>query len=259
MFEDIKEKEDIEDIKEKTEYDLEMPQVIIPPKLKNMLKNEKSKQVKLTQLVPFENHPFKVPSPDDPDMKKLISSIKQQEGVLEPPIVRKLKKEHEEDEDKYQIISGHRRVKACKFLGFEKIPVRVVDITDDDATITMISSNIQREKIDFAEQVRACALMYETKKHQGKATDKEGKSTRDDVAEIWGVGANKVQRYVEISKLSDKYLEFIGKKRISVSVGIEVSKMSDNTQRLIEDILSENIDLKITKNKQKKLRKLQKN
>lgn len=232
-----------------------MPIVVEPKKSKSPYKDVKGKEVKIAQLVPFENHPFKVPSSkDDPDMQKLISSIKT-DGLLNLPIVRKLTNENEGEEDKYQIISGHRRVKACELLGWDKISVRIVDITDDDvATLTMISSNIQREKIDFAERVRACALMYETKKHQGKSTDKEGKSTREYVGKIWGFGANTVQRYVEISKLSDKYLEFIGKKRISIAVGIEISKMPNNTQDLIETVLFENRDLHITKKQAQEIR-----
>ena len=179
-------------------------------------------------------------------MQKLKSSI-EQEGLLNLPIVRKLNKEHEEDEEKYQIISGHRRVEACKILDWDKILVRIVDITDNDvATLVMINSNVQRKKIEFIEQVRACALMYKAKKHQGQNKGEEEKSTREYVGKIWKFSQYKVQRLVELSKLSDYFLNLIANKKITSAVGLEIAKMSENTQSLIEKVISENEDLHIT-------------
>ena len=240
-----------EDVEVKTENNIDdikalMPIVIEAKKSKSPYKDVKGKEVKITQLVPFENHPFNVPSENDPDMKKLISSI-EQEGLLNLPIVRKLNKEHEEDEEKYQIISGHRRVEACKILDWDKIPVRIVDITDNDvATLVMINSNVQRKKIEFIEQVRACALMYKAKKHQGQNKGEEEKSTREYVGKIWKFSQYKVQRLVELSKLSDYFLNLIANKKITSAVGLEIAKMSENTQSLIEKVISENEDLHIT-------------
>ena len=240
-----------EDIEVKTENNVDdikalMPIVIEPKKSKSPYKDVKGKEVKITQLVPFDKHPFNIPSENDPDMQKLKSSI-EQEGLLNLPIVRKLNKEHEEDEEKYQIISGHRRVKACELLGWDKIPVRIVDITDNDvATLVMINSNVQRKKINFIEQVRACSMMYEAKKHQGQNKGEEEKSTRKYVGKIWKFSQYKVQKLVDLSKLSDYFLNLIANKKITSAVGIEISKMPKEKQDLIEAILSENEDLRIT-------------
>ena len=248
-----------EDVEVKTENNIDdikalMPIVIEAKKLKSPYKDVKGKEVKITQLVPFDKHPFNIPSENDPDMQKLKCSI-EQEGLLNLPIVRKLNKEHEEDEEKYQIISGHRRIKACELLGWEKIPVRIVDITDNDvATLVMINSNVQRKKIEFIEQVRACALMYKAKKHQGQNKGEEEKSTREYVGKIWKFTQYKVQRLVDLSKLSDYFLNLIANKKITSAVGIEISKMPQNTQDLIETVLSENEDLHITQKQAKEIR-----
>lgn len=240
-----------EDVEVKTENNIDdikalMPIVIEAKKLKSPYKDVKGKEVKITQLVPFDKHPFNIPSENDPDMQKLKCSI-EQEGLLNLPIVRKLNKEHEEDEEKYQIISGHRRIKACELLGWEKIPVRIVDIIDNDvATLVMINSNVQRKKINFIEQVRVCSMMYKAKKHQGQNKGEEEKSTRKYVGKIWKFSQYKVQRLVELSKLSDYFLNLIANKKITSAVGLEIAKMSENTQSLIEKVISENEDLHIT-------------
>ncbi|MBQ3458482.1 MAG: ParB N-terminal domain-containing protein, partial [Synergistaceae bacterium] len=166
-----------------------------------LYKDTRLKKVKIDQLVPFDKHPFRVPDKDSPEMRKLISSI-EKEGLLNPPIVRKMNAspdilDSQENADVtsgvaenvvdasntsdeiYQIVCGHRRIEACKVLGYKDVLVRVVDFADDDeATLAMISSNVQREKIEFSERVRACTLMYEAKKHQGVARSEEGKTTR---------------------------------------------------------------------------------
>ena len=250
--------EEINEVKtDENDLSGQMLQVIEPepkPKLISLYKDVKGKKVKISQLVPFDKHPFNVPSKTDPDMQKLIKSI-EKEGLLDLPIVRKIGNETEEDT--YQIISGHRRIEAYKILGFEEISVRIIDCPDDDvATIIMISSNVQRETINFTERVKACALMYETKKHQGKSTGKEEeKSTREYVGKIWNFSANKVQRYVELSKLSDTFFDLIEDKKLSSAAATEISSMSKSMQDLMEEIISENEGLRITKKQAHEIRK----
>ena len=245
-----------------------------------LYKDARLKKVKINQLIPFDKHPFRVPDNNSPEMQKLISSI-EKEGLLNPPIVRKINTSgnaqsiqntqdasdgHENAEaaaenvgelnnadnktasspdEIYQIVCGHRRIEACKVLGYKDVLVRVVDFADDDeATLAMISSNVQREKIEFPEKVRACSLMYEAKKHQGVVRSEEGNLTRAYVGKIWNVGSTTIERFLKLAKLSDGLLDLIGRKKITSIVGMEIADMSQNMQGLMESVLFENKDLK---------------
>ena len=234
-----------------------------------LYKDTRLKKVKIDQLVPFDKHPFRVPDKDSPEMQKLISSI-EKEGLLNPPIVRKMNasgntpdiSDAQENADVasgvaenvadasntsdeiYQIVCGHRRIEACKVLGYKDVLVRVVAFAnDDDATLAMISSNVQREKIEFPEKVRACSLMYEAKKHQGVARE-EGSLTRAYVGKIWNVSSTTIERFLKLATLSDGLLDLIGRKKITSIVGMEIAEMSQNMQGLMESVLFENKDLK---------------
>ena len=230
-----------------------------------LYKDARLKKVKINQLVPFDKHPFRVPDNDSPEMQKLISSI-EKEGLLNPPIVRKINNTPDISDSSaaqenvetvadaannaggeiYQIVCGHRRIEACKVLGYKDVLVRVVDFADDDeATLAMISSNVQREKIEFPEKVRACSLMYEAKKHQGVVRSEEGNLTRAYVGKIWNVGSTTIERFLKLAKLSDGLLDLIGRKRITSVVGMEIVDMSQTMQDLMESIIVENKDLKI--------------
>ncbi len=235
-----------------------------------LYKDTRLKKVKIDQLVPFDKHPFRVPDKDSPEMQKLISSI-EKEGLLNPPIVRKMNasgntpdiSDAQENADVasgvaenvadasntsdeiYQIVCGHRRIEACKVLGYKDVLVRVVAFAnDDDATLAMISSNVQREKIEFPEKVRACSLMYEAKKHQGVARSEEGSLTRAYVGKIWNVSSTTIERFLKLATLSDGLLDLIGRKKITSIVGMEIAEMSQNMQGLMESVLFENKDLK---------------
>ena len=232
-----------------------------------LYKDTRLKKVKIDQLVPFDKHPFRVPDKDSPEMRKLISSI-EKEGLLNPPIVRKMNAspdisnaqenadiasgvaENVADasntpDEIYQIVCGHRRIEACKVLGYKDVLVRVVDFADDDeATLAMISSNVQREKIEFPEKVRACSLMYEAKKHQGVVRSEEGSLTRAYVGKIWNVSSTTIERFLKLATLSDGLLDLIGRKKITSIVGMEIAEMSQNMQGLMESVLFENKDLK---------------
>ena len=121
---------------------------------------EKSVSVRLEQLQPFENHPFRVV--EDDTLEQLAQSIKEN-GVLTPCIVRPYG-------DGYELLSGHRRVAACKFIGRKTIPAIVRDLDDDAATILMVDANQQRENLLPSEKAFAYRMKLEAMKHQGKAT-----------------------------------------------------------------------------------------
>ena len=119
-------------------------------------------EVKLSELHPFKNHPFKVL--DDDLMQQTVDSIIQV-GVLSPAVVRP------HPDGGYEIISGHRRLKACELAGLETMPVIVKDLTDDEAVIFMVDSNLQRENILPSEKAKAYKMKMEALKHQGKHKD----------------------------------------------------------------------------------------
>ncbi|MBR1437643.1 MAG: ParB N-terminal domain-containing protein [Synergistaceae bacterium] len=256
-----------------------------------LYQDTRAKKVKISQFIPFDKHPFRMPDKDSTEMQKLISSI-EKEGLLNPPIVRRINaptnmmnisssSENAEvasgaadvaaenmaenvaesgstannHDEIYQIVCGHRRIEACKALGYKDVLVRIVEFADDDeATLAMISSNVQRERIEFPERVRACSLMYEAKKHQGVARSEEGKTTRAYVGKIWNVSGTTVERFLKLAALSDGLLDLIGRKKITSIVGMEIADMSHNMQDLMESVLFENKELKPTLQQAKAIR-----
>ncbi len=256
-----------------------------------LYQDTRAKKVKISQFVPFDKHPFRMPDKDSTEMQKLISSI-EKEGLLNPPIVRRINattnmpnisssSENAEvasgaadvaaenmaenvanssttasvPDEIYQIVCGHRRIEACKALGYKDVLVRIVEFADDDgATLAMISSNVQRERIEIPERVRACSLMYEAKKHQGVARSEEGKTTRAYVGKIWNVSGTTVERFLKLAALSDGLLDLIGRKKITSIVGMEIADMSQNMQDLMESVLFENKNLKPTLQQAKAIR-----
>ena len=176
--------------------------------------------VTLSELHTFKNHPFHVN--DDKEMEELAESIREH-GVLIPGIVRP------RAEGGYELIAGHRRKHGSELAGRTEMPVIVREYTDDEATIMMVDSNIQRESILPSEKAKAYALKYEALKHQGK---KSGKSTLDQVGEVAGENAKKVQRYLWLSRLSDQLLQMVDEKRLGLSQGVDLSFLSKKSQQL---------------------------
>ena len=148
----------------------------------------------LAELYTFKDHPFRVE--DDEKMEETTESIRQY-GVLVPGIARP------RAGGGYEIIAGHRRKRGSELAGKTEMPVIVRNYTDDEATIIMVDSNIQREDILPSEKAKAYKMKYEAMKHQGK---KSGRNTLDEVGEAAGENAKKVQRYIWLSRLSDELL-----------------------------------------------------
>ena len=184
--------------------------------------------IALSELHTFQNHPFHVK--DDKEMEELAESIRQY-GVLIPGIVRP------RTEGGYELIAGHRRKHGSELAGKTEMPVIIRDYSDDEATIMMVDSNIQRETILPSEKAKAYALKYEALKHQGK---RSGKSTLDQVGEAAGENAKKVQRYLWLSKLSDPLLQLVDEKRLGLSQGVDLSFLSKKSQQLVVDAIEQN-------------------
>ena len=192
---------------------------------------EHVQQLKLSELVPFKNHPFKVK--DDEDMEKTVESIRQF-GVLNPVIVRPL------EEGGYEIVSGHRRCHASELAGLETVPGIVRDLDDDAATILMVDSNLQRETILPSERAWALKMRYDAMKHQGERKDltssQFGTKLRTDsiLAELTGESRNQVQRYMALTNLIPELLDMVDEKQIAFNPAVELSyiKPSEQTEFL---------------------------
>ena len=181
----------------------------------------------LTELHTFKDHPFRVE--DDEKMEETTESIRQH-GVLVPGIARP------RAGGGYEIIAGHRRKRGSELAGKTEMPVIVRNYTDDEATIIMVDSNIQREDILPSEKARAYKMKYEAMKHQGK---KSGRNTLDEVGEAAGENAKKVQRYIWLSRLSDELLEMVDTKKLGFSQGVDISFLTEEAQQWVQVIIEE--------------------
>lgn len=181
----------------------------------------------LADLHEFKDHPFKVL--DDEKMEETMESIRLY-GVLVPGIARP------RAGGGYELIAGHRRKHGSERAGKTEMPIIVRNYSDDEATIIMVDSNIQREDILPSEKAKSYKMKYEAIKHQGK---KSGKNTLDEVGEAAGENAKKVQRYIWLSRLSDELLEMVDTKKLGLSQGVDISFLSEKAQQWVEVIIEE--------------------
>ena len=181
----------------------------------------------LSELHTFKDHPFRVQ--DDEKMEETTESIRQY-GVLVPGIARP------RAGGGYEIIAGHRRRRGSELAGKTEMPVVVRNYTDDEATIIMVDSNIQREDILPSEKARAYKMKYEAMKHQGK---KSGRNTLDEVGEAAGENAKKVQRYIWLSRLSDGLLVMVDNKKLGFSQGVDISFLTGEAQQWVQAVIEE--------------------
>ena len=188
---------------------------------------EQVQEIALSELHEFKGHPFKVL--DDEKMQETVESVREH-GVLMPGIARP------RAEGGYEIIAGHRRRHACEAVGLETMPMFIRNYTDDEATIIMVDSNIQREDILPSEKAKAYAMKYEAMKHQGR---KGNGNTLDEVGEAAGESGKTVQRYIWLARLSDELLELVDRKKIGLVQGVDISFLSEDAQQWVLVILEE--------------------
>ena len=203
--------------------------------LDELLGMELPKTVSLSihKLHPFEGHPYKVQ--DDADMETLIESICTQ-GILTPLIVRQL------PNDEYEVISGHRRLHACKKAGIETVPALITDMDRDAAAIALVDSNLHREKILPSEKAFAYKLKMETLSRQGQRTDltcgQVGHKLRDSLSEE--ESGRQVQRYIRLTNLLPGILEKVDEGKIALTPAVELSYLTEDEQKnLLETMESE--------------------
>ena len=140
----------------------------------------------------------------------------------------------------YEIIAGHRRKHACEILGLATMPVFVRDYSDDEATIIMVDTNIQREDILSSEKARAYKMKYDAMKHQGS---KAGGKTLEKIGEDAGESAKTIQRYIYLARLSDGLLDLVDEKKIPFVSGVELSFLSETDQELVYEVIRDGISL----------------
>lgn len=202
--------------------------------------NEQVIKISIDSIHDFPNHPFKVN--DDEEMNKLIESI-QERGVYLPTIVR------QRVNGDYEMISGHRRKHAAIKAGLKTIPCIVKNLTDDEATILMVDSNIQREELLPSEKAFAYKMKLEAMKHQGKQLENtsrpmgeksDNKISTEILGEEVGESARTIQRYIRLTYLIPDLLELVDAKRIALRPAVEMSYINEDNQNLLYDIFKYN-------------------
>ena len=189
--------------------------------------SEVIQKLKLSDLVPFKNHPFKVK--DDEDMDKTVDSIRQF-GVLNPVIVRP------QENGTYEIVSGHRRCHASEIAGLEEIPAIVRNLDDDAATILMVDSNLQRETILPSERAFAFKMKLEAVKHQGERRDLTSRQLGEkswavtQISEDAQTSERQVQRFVRLTELMPEILDMVDDKQIAFNPAVELSYLKPEEQ-----------------------------
>lgn len=179
-------------------------------------------EVPLVELHNFKNHPFKVK--DDEKMEELVESIKQN-GVLSPALVRC------RSDGGYELISGHRRRHAAERAGMVQIPVIVKELSDDEAIIIMVDSNIQREEILPSEKAFAFKMKHDAILHRGKSILPDIKKwSHEEVGESNGISGRQVQRYMRLTEVIPELLVMIDEKKLQLVCGVEMSYLDKQTQ-----------------------------
>ena len=212
---------------------------------------ESAMEIEIYKIHPFKDHPFHVV--DDDRMKRLVDSIREN-GILVPAIVRSI------GNDEYEMISGHRRMHAAQKLGMERIPVIIREMSDDEAIVKMVDSNIQREELLPSEKAFAYKMKMEAMKRQGARTDIGQNKTstqfgwKNETAELIGkeIGEskNQIRRYIRLTELIPDLLDYVDKKRIQFTVAVEISYIDKEIQQWVYEYIKENGPVKINQVKE---------
>ena len=193
-------------------------------------------EIEINKIHAFKNHPFKVL--DDEKMQDLIESVKLS-GVLTPVLLRV------DNNDEYEMISGHRRLHAAKMAGLTTIPAIVRELSDDDAVIAMVDANIQREELLPSEKAFAYRMKLEAMKRQGSRTDltlsqNETKSRSDEVlSKQVGESRAQVQRYIRLTELIPELLDLVDSKKLKFTVAVDISYIDKEIQEWIYEYIKD--------------------
>lgn len=204
--------------------------------LRDDAKLSKIRDIPLELIDDFPNHPFKVR--DDEDMIQLVESVKER-GVITPATVR------QKEDGRYELISGHRRKRACELAGFEALRCEVVDLDRDAATVLMVESNYQRSQILPSEKAFAYKMRLEAMKRQAGRPSKEnsvpvaqnyeGKTSRELLGEQVGESQDQVRRYIRLTYLVPELLDLVDEGKIKMRPAVELSYLDEDSQRAVVD------------------------
>ncbi len=195
----------------------------------------KIRDIPISEIDDFPDHPFQVR--DDEDMLQLVESIKER-GVITPATVR------QKDDGRYELVSGHRRKRACEIAGFDTLRCEVVELTRDEATILMVESNFQRSQILPSEKAFAYKMRLEAMKRQGQRSDltssplatKSGQGRSDmELGEQVGESKDTIRRYVRLTNLVPELLEYVDEGKIKMRPAVELSYLDEDCQRDVVD------------------------
>ena len=204
--------------------------------LRDDAKLSKIRDIPLELIDDFPDHPFKVR--DDEDMIQLVESVKER-GVITPATVR------QKEDGRYELISGHRRKRACELAGFENLRCEVVDLDRDAATVLMVESNYQRSQILPSEKAFAYKMRLEAMKRQAGRPSKEnsvpvaqnyeGKTSRELLGEQVGESQDQVRRYICLTNLVPELLDLVDEGKIKMRPAVELSYLDEDSQRAVVD------------------------
>ena len=197
------------------------------------IKQERVQEIPLTQLRPFKDHPFRVV--DDERMTETAESVKEY-GVLVPAIARPM------PDGEYELVSGHRRKRACELAGLETMPVIVRELDDDQAVIIMVDSNLQREDILPSERAKAYQMKMEALRHQGRRIEPTSPQVGEksgwavtQVAEEAGQSRSQVQRFMRLNNLVPNLIDMVDDKKVAMNPAVELSFLKPEEQeQLVE-------------------------
>ena len=196
----------------------------------------KVEEVPISELFSFKDHPFKVK--EDEELERLKESIRES-GVLVPALARP------RDGGGYELVSGHRRMAACKALGFETMPVIIRDLTDEEAIITMVDANLQREHILPSEKAFAYKMKMEAfERKLGRPENVgqvvphyKGRRTTEIIGDAGGDSYKQVQRYIRLTNLIPKLLDLVDKGSIALTTAVELSYLKPHEQEWVQDAI----------------------
>ena len=195
-----------------------------------MKKLTQAEHLPIHKLKPFEGHPFYVK--DDDDMEQLTESIRQQ-GVLNPIMVRPL------DTGEYEVISGHRRLHACKKAGIKMIPAFIYSMDRSEAVVAMVDSNLHREKLLPSEKAFAYKMKLEALNHQGSSGQPGQKWTRDSLAEEANDSSRQIHRYIRLTNLIPGILQKVDSGEIALTPAVELSYLDNYLQEVVLDAMEQ--------------------
>ena len=196
----------------------------------------------IEKLHPFENHPFQVK--DDAEMDQLVFSVLTQ-GLLTPIVVQ------ETDTAEYEVISGHRRLRACQKAGIKTVPALIYSMDRDAAIIALVDSNLHREHLLLSEKAFAYKMKMEAMNHQGKTCGQVGHKSRDSLSD--DESGRQIQRYIRLTYLIPEILQMVDEKKIALTPAVELSYLTESEQRdLLETMESEDCTPSLSQSQQLK-------